>query len=208
MYPRDKIYDLLGISSDGSTTGFLKPDYEKSVAEVIRDTIAFLLRFHDGIFETRCSPGWISTEFLPMLEDLGNEICLWAAENGSEAIVKLLLDTGRAEAGFQDMDGQTPLLLAARNGHKAVVKHLLATGTADDRSSGLDGWTPLWTAAINGYEAIVEGLLGYHLSQANKPNPTSKTLLKSNRILTRRLLETHRINGVSKVGRYGQTPLW
>jgi hypothetical protein len=50
---------------------------------------------------------------------------LWrAAENGHEAVVKLLLATGKVGAGSMDTDGRTPLWRAAENGHEAVVKLL------------------------------------------------------------------------------------
>jgi ankyrin repeat protein len=39
---RDKVYALLGISSDASDTDSLRPDYTKDVQEVIRDTSLFL----------------------------------------------------------------------------------------------------------------------------------------------------------------------
>ncbi|KAH7070420.1 heterokaryon incompatibility protein-domain-containing protein, partial [Paraphoma chrysanthemicola] len=44
---RDNIYALLGISSDGFGTDILAPNYEKSVGEVIHDTVAFLLHFRN-----------------------------------------------------------------------------------------------------------------------------------------------------------------
>jgi ankyrin repeat protein len=40
--------------------------------------------------------------------------------------VKLLLDTGKADADLKDIDGQTPLLWATKKGHKAVVELLQA----------------------------------------------------------------------------------
>jgi ankyrin repeat protein len=45
-------------------------------------------------------------------------------ENGHEAIVKLLLDIGKAEVDSKDQYGQMPLSRAAENGHDAVVKLL------------------------------------------------------------------------------------
>ncbi|KAK0716128.1 hypothetical protein B0H67DRAFT_464709, partial [Lasiosphaeris hirsuta] len=49
---------------------------------------------------------------------------LWrAAENGHEAVVRLLLDTGAA-VDAKDKDGRTPLWRAAENGHEAVVRLL------------------------------------------------------------------------------------
>jgi ankyrin repeat protein len=45
----------------------------------------------------------------------------WAAWNGHEAVVKLLLDTGKVDADSKDNGGRTPLSRAAENGHEAVV---------------------------------------------------------------------------------------
>ena len=47
-----------------------------------------------------------------------------AAANGHEAVVKLLLATGKVDADSEDTIGRTPLSWAAGNGHEAVVKLL------------------------------------------------------------------------------------
>jgi ankyrin repeat protein len=47
-----------------------------------------------------------------------------AAGNGNEAVVKLLLDTGKVDVDSMDTYGQTPLSRAAKSGHEAVVKLL------------------------------------------------------------------------------------
>lgn len=47
-----------------------------------------------------------------------------ASGNGREAVVKLLLGTGRVDVYSKDMDGFTPLTGAASKGRKAVA-HLL-----------------------------------------------------------------------------------
>ena len=49
----------------------------------------------------------------------------WAAENGHEGVVRMLLGQDDIEPDEQDEDGETPLLLAARNGHSGVVGMLL-----------------------------------------------------------------------------------
>ena len=54
-----------------------------------------------------------------------------AAENGHEAVVKLLLATKGVDPDLNDGYYQTPLSLAARNGHEAIVKLLLATKQAN-----------------------------------------------------------------------------
>ncbi|KAF2175472.1 hypothetical protein K469DRAFT_533281, partial [Zopfia rhizophila CBS 207.26] len=72
----------------------------------------------------------------------------WAAGGGHEAVVKLLLETGKVEVDSKDRkSGQTPLSWAAEGGHEAVVKLLLETGKVEVDSkggkSGYYGRTPL-----------------------------------------------------------------
>ncbi|KAK3334642.1 hypothetical protein B0H65DRAFT_481234 [Neurospora tetraspora] len=47
-----------------------------------------------------------------------------AARYGHEAVVKLLLDTGKVDVGAKDKDRRTALHMAAENRHEAVVKLL------------------------------------------------------------------------------------
>ncbi|OWT42487.1 Ankyrin repeat-containing protein [Pochonia chlamydosporia 170] len=78
----------------------------------------------------------------------------WAAEEGHEAVVKLLLDKG-ADVEPKGSHGQTPLWRAAEKGHEAIVKLLLEKG-ADVESKGSHGQTPLSWAAEKGHEVIVK----------------------------------------------------
>ncbi|KAF2175872.1 hypothetical protein K469DRAFT_763229 [Zopfia rhizophila CBS 207.26] len=71
----------------------------------------------------------------------------WAAENGHEVVVKLLLATERVDLDSKDKDGQTPLWRAAEKGHEAVVELLLARRDVDVNSKDVSGITPLWWAA-------------------------------------------------------------
>ena len=89
---------------------------------------------------------------------------LWAAEEGSKATTKLLLDDGvRVDCGPRspfdyDSQEQTALSLAAASGHVAVAELLLDKGARID-SWDRDGRTPLSWASGNGHMLIVELLL-------------------------------------------------
>lgn len=56
--------------------------------------------------------------------ELGQCPLLIATENGHEAIVKMLLETGKVNVDSKDQYGQTPLWWAAQNGCEAVMKLL------------------------------------------------------------------------------------
>ena len=51
---------------------------------------------------------------------------VFAAKNGHEAVVELLLSRGDVVIGSRDRDGRTWLSYAAEKGHEAVVKLLLS----------------------------------------------------------------------------------
>jgi len=64
---------------------------------------------------------------------------LRAAEVGQEKVVKLLLETGKADVNSKDKSGRTPLSWASERGHEDVVKVLLETGKADIESKDESG---------------------------------------------------------------------
>ncbi|OCK77585.1 hypothetical protein K432DRAFT_436450 [Lepidopterella palustris CBS 459.81] len=71
---------------------------------------------------------------------------MWAAQNGNEVVVKLLLETGKVNANSKNSKGQTPLLSATVWKRKAVVKLLLETGKVDVNLKDKSGRTPLLQA--------------------------------------------------------------
>ncbi|CAM1501783.1 Fc.00g037670.m01.CDS01 [Cosmosporella sp. VM-42] len=104
----------------------------------------------------------------------------WAAANGHEAVVKMLLETGNVEiesmsttragnpkifemqqgGGSFDMvfTNRTPLSWAAQEGHVGIVEMLLEyRADVDSKVTGEFGasWTPLAWAAGRGHEAVV-----------------------------------------------------
>ncbi|KAH6701346.1 heterokaryon incompatibility protein-domain-containing protein, partial [Leptodontidium sp. MPI-SDFR-AT-0119] len=80
----------------------------------------------------------------------------WAAGNGYDAVVKLLLAKDSVDPDLKDSQyGRTPLSWAAENGHEAVVRLLLETGKVEVDLKDRYGRTPLSWAAENGHEAVV-----------------------------------------------------
>jgi len=115
----------------------------------------------------------------PNTSDWGGRTPLsWAAGNGYEGIVKLLLgqedvspDTGDA------VFGQTPLFWAARNGHDGIAELLLARKDVNPNSSDWDGRAPLSWAAGNGHEGIVRRLLEREHVNPNGSSESGETPL-------------------------------
>ncbi|KAM5342890.1 hypothetical protein ACJ41O_013856 [Fusarium nematophilum] len=145
----------------------------------------------------------------------------WAAENGQEAVVKMLLDTDKVNVDLRDKYGRTPLSWAAQNGREAVVRLLLDTGKVDVDSRDNDDRTPLWWAAGNGREAVVRMLLdtgkvGVDSKDAGGRTPLLWAAERRNDWWTaegaqdavvKMLLDTDKVD-VDSRDKNGRSPLW
>ena len=80
-----------------------------------------------------------------------------AAQNGHEAVTKLLLDNG-ANVAAANKEGWTALTVAAKCGHEAVTKLLLEHG-ADVAAGNKESFTALMAAALGGHETVTQLLL-------------------------------------------------
>ena len=121
----------------------------------------------------------------------GRSALSWAAGNGFDVIVKLLIKGTRsslmgiihlpfgegAKVDSVDRYGRTPLSYAAWNGHVDIVKLLLKAGARVDSTDEIGG-TPLSYAIYNGHEAVVKLLLKRGTQVDSKDN-IGKTLLLS-----------------------------
>ena len=71
----------------------------------------------------------------------------WAAENGHEGIVKILLERKDVNPESSNYFGRTPLSFAAENGYEGIVKLILERKNVNPDSSNHSGLTPLSLAA-------------------------------------------------------------
>jgi len=134
----------------------------------------------------------------------------WAAGNGHEDVVELLLEN-EADADSKDTwYGQTPLSWAAGDGHEAVVK-LLLENKANADSKDTHGQTPLSWAARSGHEAVVKLLLENKADADSNDTwygqtPLSWAAGNGHEAVVKLLLE-NKANADSNDTWYGQTPL-
>ncbi|EFY93351.1 NACHT and Ankyrin domain protein [Metarhizium acridum CQMa 102] len=93
-----------------------------------------------------------------MLDQVGFGPLIYAACEGHETLVRLLLEKGAYVHARDDNEDMMPLSVAARHGHKAIVE-LLLEKNADINAGEKDGSTALMLAAIHGHDTVMELLL-------------------------------------------------
>ena len=136
----------------------------------------------------------------------------WAAVNGHERVVEMLLAQGDISPDKPGEDGQTPLWVAAWKGHKGVVKMLLRRGEVNPQMPDKKGRTPLWCAAIAGHEGVVKILLQrdeVNPDQSGNDGTTPLWCAASNghEGVVKILLQRDEVNP-DKPDNDGLTPLW
>jgi len=146
------------------------------------------------------------------IDSQGNTPLIWAAKNGHEGVVKILLARDDVNPYKPDNDGRTPLWRAAFNGHERVVKILLERDDVNPDKPDNDGKTPLWWAAYNGHEGVVKVLLERDDINPDKPNNDGWTPLWvaaycGHERVVKILLERDDVNP-DKLDNDGKTPLW
>jgi ankyrin repeat protein len=137
----------------------------------------------------------------------------WAAGNGHEAVVKLLLSKVGVDPDSKDTRyGRTPLSWAAWRGYETVVKLLFPRKGVDPDSKDRDyGRTPLSWAAEKGHEVVVKLLLakvGVDPDSKSKSGrtPLSYAAERGHEAVTRLLLAKEGVDPDSK-SKSGRTPL-
>jgi ankyrin repeat protein len=156
--PRDTIYALLGISSDMCDSDFLRPDYTRTLQQVIRDTTSFLLCYNNQGNSLHDLPDWKLPEFLQNLDSLSNAVFKWALKTGHEATLKLMLKRDDVDVNWKDENGVTSLSWAAAKGYESIVGLLLTHNGKGADVNAQDGkyGNVLRAASAEGYDKIVE----------------------------------------------------
>jgi len=104
----------------------------------------------------------------------------WAASEGDEGILKVLLERKDVNPDHADTEyGRTPLSWAAGRGHKGIVKILLKRDDVNPDQADKSGKTPLSWAALEGHEEIFKMLSQRGDVDSDKANHAS--LLPSDR---------------------------
>lgn len=85
----------------------------------------------------------------------------WAAEEGNEDIVALMLTSNNVDVNSKDETGQTPLFSALKNGYMAIEMLLHVQGGSVVARDG-HGLTPLSYAIREGNESVAQLLLHQH----------------------------------------------
>ncbi|KAF8421774.1 hypothetical protein EV426DRAFT_188073 [Tirmania nivea] len=90
-------------------------------------------------------------------DDTGRSPLSWAAENGHEDVMWLLLERNDVDVNAKDKEyGRSTLSWAAQNGHEAVVRLLLERNDVDvNAKDDTYDQTPLTWAVEKGHEAVI-----------------------------------------------------
>jgi ankyrin repeat protein len=156
----------------------------------------------------------VCEDYLPDIDSKdedGQTPLLWAAASGREAVVKLLVGTGKVDVNSKDKYGRTPLSRAAAYGKEAVVKLLVGTSKVDVDSKDKYGYTPLLWAAASGHDAVVKLLIGTGKVDINSKDkhgqtPLSQAAAHGREAVVKLLVGTGKVDVDSK-DKLGQTPL-
>ena len=134
----------------------------------------------------------------------------WAARNGHDKMVIMLLGWEMINPDKPDSSGYTPLSHAAGRGHEAVVKILLGRGEVNPHRPNNHGLTPLSCAAHSGHEGVVKILLELEVNpdQANcvGVTPLSGAARNGHEGVVKMLLWREDVDP-NKPNNYGSTPL-
>ena len=144
-------------------------------------------------------------------DSLGCTPLAWAARNGHDELVEMLLGREEVNPDKADKCGQTPLSFAAQQGQEGAVKMLLGREGVNPHKPSRDGQTPLSVAAWYGHGEVVKTLLEREEVQSDRPDnddqtPLSYAAWNGHEGVVKILLEREEVNP-DKADNGGRTPL-
>jgi len=148
----------------------------------------------------------------PDTPDLGGRTPMsWAAGNGQEAVVKILLGRKDVNPDMPDIRDRAPISWAAKNGYEVVVELLLERGDVNPDRLAVGGKTPISLAAKNGHEAVVKLLLAREDVNPGRPDDEDRTPIslaaeRGHEAVVKLLLERGDVNP-DWPDKWGQTPI-
>lgn len=175
---RDKIYALLGISSDAYNSKVLLPDYSKDIRQVILETWSYML-FQEILDPSLHGfPDLGLTGFLEILECLPEWTLDWSVREGRDEIL-LRLVGARGIAASRMIAEERALLcsLAERKDHSDLFQLIISHAKLHVNVVDGLGDTPLHKAVRGGQRDKVEMLLSRKDMSLNSANLTRVTPL-------------------------------
>jgi ankyrin repeat protein len=163
--PRDHVYALLGVASDAYSNNTLKPDYTKCLADVIKDTVAFLLSFPENWTSTHQLPNWTLSELRQNLNFLANEILAWSVEKNYQATTETLICREDVSVNGDTVRDRGLLRTAVDNGSAPMVKLLLDKGAKVDPANKINH-----NVLVREYKNNNKQIVGLGLEMCDEPN--------------------------------------
>ncbi|PLB50853.1 hypothetical protein P170DRAFT_316896, partial [Aspergillus steynii IBT 23096] len=135
----------------------------------------------------------------------------YAAQEGYEDIVRILLESGRVRVNVRAAHRQTPLILALKKEKAGVATQLLNTRGVDLNARDESGRSALSWAAMRGYVDVVQFLLTSENVDTNTTDRNGKTplfwaVLQDEVLVVKFLLQSPEVDPNIK-DRRGRTPL-
>ncbi|CAN9220044.1 unnamed protein product [Alternaria alternata] len=140
--PRDKVYALLGISSDAWDTDSLRPDYTKDLQKVIYDTSAFLFGPSDVSYKTMSEllenlTSRSVASFINLIRvSHVREVDRFLRRRGLE--VPLSEDMIKAAAENEENGQEIMSCLLQQRGHEILVTEEVIKAALGNKKNGLD----------------------------------------------------------------------
>ncbi|KUI72541.1 Heterokaryon incompatibility protein 6, OR allele [Cytospora mali] len=147
---RDRIYALLGISSDACDSEDLLPDYTKSIHQVVQDTISYVL-FHEVLdLSAMGFPDYLNVEFRRDPRRIVTSAWNWAVNTSQDELILMLLGVNTQDLAWKYSEKRALLCsLTTRNSDSRLFKLVLCHGDVNVNVTTEDGSTPLHFAIRN-----------------------------------------------------------